>query len=160
MNLHNIGSNNNFGNTVVQNNGVIFQTIGNGFRTVTINGTPQINEKLKNATKLELVADGEIISSFSTQNPLHVEIHANSIEKVNSVSGDITLHGAMNGNIQSTSGDIHIHGKLSHDCNTVTTVSGDVSVEGNLNCNNISTISGNIRAPSKHASSLSGRIQK
>jgi hypothetical protein len=68
---------------------------------------------------------------------LHIEIRGN-VDNVNTASGDITIHGQVNGNVDTASGDV----RCGNVGGNVDTASGDVSC-GNVS-GNVETVSGDI----------------
>lgn len=111
-----------------------------GNSKITINGKTYQGSSV-NITNNKVIIDGEEVDDVSKEPVVYIDVYpdkGSKVENVNTVSGDITIHGNAT-SIKTTSGDVLVNGNISGNINTV---SGDVkadNIDGNIN-----TVSGDI----------------
>lgn len=119
---------------------------GNTSRII-INGK-DMNDKARRVTKLQVFADGELWETVDANAGLNIEIHAESVNSVQTASGDVILHDATKvDRVNTMSGSVRFEQDV--DCSgTINTMSGSVTARS-IRANKINTMSGDIRGISK-----------
>lgn len=108
-----------------------------GGSTVTVNGRTYQGSSVS-IINGRVIVDGKEMSDESSSPKIEVSIQGN-VERLETASGDVTVHGMVQGGLSTVSGDIECHA-----------VHGPVSsVSGDIRCSSIagsvSTVSGDIK---------------
>ena len=102
---------------------------GNGSVTITdSNGDVMVSLKDCRGRRIECgkrIAGINICGNVkSVQNLPNIVVNGN-VSSVSTTSGDVTIHGDVNGSVSAVSGDVEVRGSVA---GSVSTVSGDVDV--------------------------------